>query len=360
MLEHRVCSSLTLCLALAVSLVGCTKTKPAAEEPKAAEAKIVNLFIWGDYTSKPLLEEFTKRTGIKVQESNYTSNEELLAKLQAGAQGFDVAVPSDYMVAIMIKLGLLREIDKAQIPNAANLDANFLKKPYDPDNKFSLPYAWSITGIAVNRTAYQEPVTSWADLLANDRVQGRASMLDDMREAIGAALKLNGSSLNSTKPEELAKAKTTLLTAKKGIKAFNSMPAPLLTAGDVVIAQMFSGEASVANRDSGKKIEFIVPKEGATMAIDNAVILKDAPHSAEAHQLINFFYDMATDVDFVTRTLSGPVLAGIKDKLPPEVQANPNLFPSADALARCEMMQDLGPVTADYDRIWSELKAASH
>lgn len=355
---------LLLSLTLALAFPACTKSKPeSTPEAKTAAAtpdQVVNLFIWGDYTSKPLLDEFTRRTGIKVQESNYTSNEEMLAKLQAGASGFDVAVPSDYMVAVMIKLGMLKELDKSKLPNAAHIDAQFLKKPYDPENKFSLPYAWSITGIAVNRTSYDAPVSSWADIVTNDKAKGRVSMLDDVREVIAAALKLQGKSLNTTSLADLDQAKALLLSAKKNIKAFNSMPGPLLGSGDVVIAQMYSGEASVAARDSGKKIEFVIPKEGATMAIDNAVVLKDAPHAEAAHALVNFFYDMATEVDFVTRTLSGPVLAGIKDQLPPAVQANPNLFPSPEALARCEMMQDLGDFTAAYDRVWQELKAASH
>ncbi len=353
--------SLISALVLALSISACTKSKPASTSEAAKSAdQVVNLFIWGDYTSKPLLDEFTRRTGIKVQESNYTSNEELLAKLQAGASGFDVAVPSDYMVSVMIKLGMLRELDKAKIPNAAGLDPQFLKKPYDSENKYSLPYAWSITGIAVNRTSYTDPVTSWGDLLQNDKATGRVSLLDDVREVLAASLKLNGLSLNATSQEGLDKAKATLLAAKKHIKAFNSMPAPLLGSGDVVLAQMYSGEASVAGRDSGKKIEFVIPSEGATMAIDNAVILKDAPHPDAAHALINFFYETATHVDFVTRTMAGPVLAGLRDKLPPELQANTSLFPSPEALAKCEMMQDLGDVTASYDRIWAELKAASH
>lgn len=211
----------------------------------------MNLFIWAEYTSKPMLEEFTKKTGIKVNESNYASNEELLAKLQTGATGFDLAVPSDYMVSVMAKLALVQELDKSQIPNAADLDPKFLGKTYDPQNKVSLPYGWAITGFAVNRSLYDGPAASWADLLQNEKVKGRVSLLDDVREALATTLKLQGSSLNTQNPEELARAKAALAAAKKkNIKTFNSTPADILTAGEVLIAQMYSTEALVAARDS--------------------------------------------------------------------------------------------------------------
>jgi spermidine/putrescine transport system substrate-binding protein len=307
-----------------------------------------------------MLEEFTRKTGIKVNESNYSSNEELLAKLQAGATGFDLAVPSDYMVSVMAKLALVQELDKSQIPNAANLDPKFLGKSYDPENKVSLPYGWAITGFAVNRSLYDGPAASWGDLLQNDKVKGRVSLLDDVREALATALKLQGFSLNTTNPDELARAKALLAAAKKNIKAFNSTPADLLTAGEVLIAQMYSTEALVAARDSGKKIEFVIPKEGATVAIDNLVLLKGAPHPRAAYALMNFFYEKAVNADLVTRMFAGPVVAGVRDVLPPAVRDNKSLFPSEEELARCEMMEDLGAFTSQYDRAWSEIKAASH
>lgn len=358
-------------LALAVllfALVSCTKTKApesaatedAAKTPPPPKERVVNLYIWGDYTSKEVLDEFTRRTGIKVQESNYSSNEELLAKLQAGATGFDLAVPSDYMVSVMSKLDLLTPLDQSKVPNVKNIDPRFLKKAFDPENKVSLPYAWSITGIAVHRGLYKEPVTSWSAVFDNPAAQGRIAVLDDVREAMGAALKVNGLSLNATDPKDLEKAKATLVAAKKNIKTFNSMPADLLASDEVMIAQMYSGEALSAGRDSGKQIDFVIPEEGAALAIDNVVILRDAPHVEEAYALMNYFFDVSANADFVSRTLSGPVVMGVREKLPKEAQANTTLFPSDEILAKCEMMQDLGASTAAWDRLWSEIKAASH
>jgi len=207
------------------------------------KAKTLSLFIWGNYIEPSVLEQFQARTGITIQESNYDSNEALLAKVQAGASGFDLAVPSDYMVTIMRGMGLLEELDQSKIPNRANLDERFLKKAFDPENRFSLPYSWTMGGIAVNRTIYQGTVTSWRDLFENPSVYNKFSLLDDVRETMAAALKLHGFSVNSTKPVELAEAKTTLVNAKKFIKAFNAAPADLIQGAEVSLAHMYSQEA---------------------------------------------------------------------------------------------------------------------
>jgi len=353
-------------------LAGCTCSEPKKDAPSSTTttaapgspngeavwggtpapeqvAKVLNLYIWAEYTSPELLAQFTEKTGIRVVESNYASNEELLAKLQAGASGYDLAVPSDYMVAVMAKLGLVRELDKAKIPNAANVDPSFLAKSFDAANKYSLPYAFSITGLAVNKELYKDEVTSWSDLLANEKLKGKVSVLDDVREAMAAALKLNGASLNSVNETDLAKAKATLIAAKAGIKAFNSTPADLLTSGEVAVAQMYAQEAQLARKETGKDIGFVIPKEGATLAIDNMVVLKDAKNADEAHAFINFMLDAAVHAAYVERTMAGPIVKGV-----------PGFAPPADVLSRCEMMEDLGDKATEYDRIWAEIKAASH
>lgn len=352
-------------LAVAFVFSGCTKfwNKSESSEKEAAQPaqeKVLNLYIWAEYTSPTLLEAFTKKTGIRINESNFSSNEELLAKLQAGVTGYDVIVPSDYMISVMNKLGLLEEINKTVIPNIKNLDPQWLAKPYDPENKYSLPYAWSITGIAVNTAMYKEPVTGWKDLLEPNAAAGRISMLDDVREVLGATLKYQGKSLNSKSADQLNLARNQLIKSKKNFKAFNSTPGDLIASGEVFLAQMYSGEALVAARDSGKPIKFIIPVEGATLAIDNLAVLKTAAHKDAAWEFINFLFEASSNIDFVTRTLAGPVVAGIREQLPENVRSNPSLFPSEAELKNCEMMEDLGETTATYDRIWSELKAASH
>src|SRR5262245_16012638 len=206
------------CVILVIGFFGGCNAKSGGQAAEGGKP-VVNLAIWSNYVTSELLSEFEAKTGIHVQVSNYSSNEELLAKLQAGAGDYDVAVPSDYMVFVMSKLGLLHALDKGRIPNAQGLDAGYLKKGFDPENSYSLPYARTITGIAVNRKLYKKPVRSWKDFFANPALKGKLSLLDDAREVIGAALKMQGYSLNSKRPEELAKAKAILMAARSRVKA---------------------------------------------------------------------------------------------------------------------------------------------
>jgi spermidine/putrescine transport system substrate-binding protein len=206
-------------------VLGCTSKSPSQVSQNSsspAQNRVVNLAIWSNYITPELLAKFKEKTGIQVQISNYSSNEELLAKLQAGASGYDVAVPSDYMVFAMIKLGLLNELDYSRLSNAKWVDPKFFKKSYDPDNKYSVPYDWGTTGIAVNRTLYSGKIKGWNDLFQKEDLVGKFSLLDDAREVLGAALKAQKFSLNSKNPEELKKAKELLLKVRPRVKAFTS------------------------------------------------------------------------------------------------------------------------------------------
>jgi spermidine/putrescine transport system substrate-binding protein len=341
--------------------LGCTKKAetpaPGATDGAAGAGRTVNLAIWSNYVSAELLEEFKKKTGIQVQISNYSSNEELLAKLQAGASGYDVAVPSDYMVFAMIKLGLIRELDFKQLPNSKSLDPKYLKKAYDPDNKFSVPYDWGTTGIAVNRTLYKGEVKGWKNLFNNPDLVGKVTMLDDARETIGAALKAQGFSLNTKNPSELAKAKELLIKSRARIKAYTSEPMMPLVNGETAVAHAYMSDALQARKQTGGKIEYIVPEEGGTLWIDSLVIPTGAQHVSEAHAFINFLLEAKSNVSTVTSIFVAPANKDAFALLPKEFQTNPILFPPDSVLAKCEMLQDLGESLKDWDRIWTEVKA---
>jgi spermidine/putrescine transport system substrate-binding protein len=358
----------TLTLVLAGSVLsGCTKkaevpgsnagSSTAAEAP--ASARIVNLAVWSNYVSPELLAEFEKKTGIKVQVSNYSSNEELLAKLQAGASGYDVAVPSDYMVFAMTQLGLIRELDYSLLPNSKSLNPKFLKKPYDATNKYSVPYDWGTTGIAVNRTLYKGEIKGWKNIFENTDLTGKFSLLDDVRETLGAALKALGYSLNSKNPDELQKAKALLIKNRGKIKAFTSEPMMPLVNGETAVAHAYLSDALQARRNSGGKIDYVIPEEGCTLWIDNLVIPTGVQHLKEAHAFINFLLEAKSNVSTVMSVFVAPANQDAFALLPKEFQANKMLFPSEKALAKCEMIQDLGETLAVWDRIWTEVKAQS-
>ncbi len=356
-----------IALAVALGAFACTKKadKPSAKSAVAEATtpegvpSTLNLAIWSNYVSPELLADFEKATKIKVAVSNYSSNEELLAKLQAGASGYDVVVPSDYMVFAMIKLGLLKPIDLAQVPNAKLLETKLLKKAFDPENKHSLPYDWGTTGIAVNRDLYKGELKGWKQLFENDALAGKFTLLDDVRETTGAALKALGKSLNATNPADLDAAKKLLLKIRPRVKAFTSEPMASLVSGETAVAHAYLSDALQARRETAGKIEYVIPEEGATLWIDNLVIPSGATHVREAHVFINYLLEAKSNVTTVLSVLVAPANREVFAILPEDIRKNTSLFPPEAVLRTLEMMNDLGEAMSIWDRAWTEVKASS-
>lgn len=350
---------LALLLLSVFALSACTPKSSDSEAKSAASAskRVVNLAIWGNYLTPSQIESFTKKTGIELRTSNYSSNEELLAKIQAGAGGFDVAVPSDYMVEIMIKMGLVEPLDKALLTNFKEISPDFLAQSFDVENKFSVPYSWTTTGIAVQRDLFKGDIKGWKDLFTNKELEGKVSFLDDARETLGAALKKDGESYNTTDKAKIEKAKTELLSIRKRIKMFRSDLVEALENKEVAAAHSFSIDALIARKKTGGKVDFVTPVEGTTMAIDNLVILKGAKNIKEAHELINFMLTPEVNAEFVQNIFAGPILTKTKSLLPKDLQENPTLYPKKEAFQKMERLKDLGEATTHFDEAWTEIKS---
>lgn len=350
---------LALLLLSVLALAACTpKSGDSDAKPSVSgQKRVVNLAIWGNYLTPSQIESFTKKTGIELRTSNYSSNEELLAKIQAGAGGFDVAVPSDYMVEIMIKMGLVEPLDRAALTNFKEISPDFLAQSFDTENKFSVPYSWTTTGIAVQRDLFKGDIKGWKDLYTNKDLDGKISFLDDARETIGAALKKDGESYNTVDKAKIDKAKTELLGIRKRIKMFRSDLVEALENKEVAAAHSYSIDALIARKKTGGKVDFITPAEGTTMAIDNLVILKGAKNVKEAHELINFMLTPEVNAEFVQNVFAGPVLTKTKSLLPKELQDNPTLYPKKEAFTKMERIKDLGEATAHFDEAWTEIKS---
>jgi spermidine/putrescine transport system substrate-binding protein len=349
--------NILISLLLAISLfISCTSKNNQASSSEN-EKKTVSLFIWSNYISNETVKEFENKYKMKVIISNYSSNEELLSKLQAGAIGYDVIVPSDYMVAIMKKLNLLVPLNKDLIKNINGIDPKFLGLEYDTKNEFTLPYGWSTTGIAINTKYLKENLKSWRDLFENKKIHGKVNLLDDNREVFAAALKVNGYSINSKKNIEVTRAKDYLIQNKKQIKSFNSEPIDMLLNGEVWVAQMYSTDALQAQNKSNGLIKYIIPEEGCTMSVDNLAIPLGAKNLEGANLLINFLLSQESNLAFVKKIYSGPILINTRDKLPEELRTNSSLFPDQTTRSKFEMLNDLGEFTSLYDQFWTELKA---
>ena len=318
----------------------------------------LNVFIWSSYIAPETVAKFEARHDVKVNIDLYDSNEALLAKLQAGNAGYDVICPSDYSVQVLRAQALLQPLDHSALPHLSNIDAKLLDRPYDPGNRHSVPYFWGTTGIAYDSRRVEQRVDSWAALW-DPRYRGRVLMLDDAREAFGAALKLRGLSLNTRDPRALELARDDLLRQKPLVRAYNSSSfEDVLLAGDVWLAQGWSGQFAKA-MDQNPAIVYVVPKEGATLFIDNLAIPKDARHPELAHAFIDFTMEPEIAAE-ICRTMgySSPNRAALP-LLPPAIRNHPAIYPPADVLERLELLEDLGPTTVLYDRLWTEIKSSA-
>lgn len=317
---------------------------------------VLNLAIWGNYLSPELEKQFTQSTGIKIRMTHYSSNEELLAKVQTGGASFDVAVPSDYMVGVMGQLGLLETLDKAQLTNFSNLDPQFLNQDFDPENKHSIPYGWTTAGIAIRKDLYKDSINSWKDLFENPQLKGQISALDDMRELSAAILKLQKVSVNTTSLEEIQAAFRYLKKVKAQVKVFTVNAVDLLKNKEIKAGLVYSSDALLAQK-TDPNIDYIIPSEGATRAIDNLVIIKNASHKKEAHAFLNFMMTKEANLSSVMNIRVGPVVKGVKELLPADLQKNKALFPAPEILTKLERIRDLGEKNSLYENAWTDFKS---
>ena len=207
---------------------------------------VLHYFTWTDYVDQDALRAFEREAGAKVLVDTFGSNEELLAKLQSGAEGYDVAVPSDFMVAIMAKQGLLAELDRTKIPNVGSVLERLQHLPFDPDNRYSVPYLWGTVGIGYDSAAIQTQPDSW-EVLWDPRYKRKISMLNDQREVFGVALRTLGQSGNAVDPAVIAKAKAKLVRQKDLVKTYTSENyQQLLAYGEVTLAHGWGGTVARA------------------------------------------------------------------------------------------------------------------
>ena len=321
------------------------------------EEKKLNLYNWTGYIGERTLPDFQKETGIQVTQDFYASNEELLAKLQAGATGYDVIVPSGYMVEIMRKTGVIRKLDASKIPNSKNIGANFKGLPFDPKNEYSIPYQWGTTGVLYNRKEVGD-IESWSAMW-DPKFEGKISMLNDTRETLGAALYKLGLSVNTTDTGELQRAADELKKQKPLLSGYLSsdVARPALLNGDVLLAHVFWGDAYLAlsqNEDLG----YVLPMEGATRFTDNLCIPSGAQHPENAHAFVNYVLGARVGAEISDYTSYNtpneaalPMVDGALKKFPGYVLPD-------DVFDRLQEVQDVGEATREYDRIFTEVKSS--
>jgi spermidine/putrescine transport system substrate-binding protein len=323
-----------------------------------SEEKVLNLYNWADYVAENTIPNFEKQTGIQVTQDNFSSNEELLAKLQAGGTGYDVIVPSDYMVDIMIKSDLLQPLDMSKIPNFKNVGANFKGLSYDPNNEYSVPYQWGTTGILYNKKEVGEVDGTW-DVMWDERFSGKISMLNDSRETIGAALYRMGESVNTKDTATLEKAGSELEKQKPLLRGyFDSTEArPLVQNGDLLLGHVFSGDAFLAMSEN-EDLGYIIPKPAATRWTDNMSIPNGAQHPDNAHKFINYILGAKAGAELSNYTYYNTPNAAALPMIDDALKKLPGYELSDSDIKRLEVIEDPGEATRDYERIFTQVKSS--
>lgn len=329
-----------------------------AAGPGAAKAEgELNVYNWGDYINPEVLKKFSEEYDVDVNLDTYGSNEEMLAKIQAGATGYDIVFPSVHMHDIMHKLGLLWKSNINESPDFDNIDPDFLRAKTDPKGEWCLPYAWGTVGIFYNKELVPE-LNSWEDFFNIPEEHGeKIIMLDDMRETIGVGLINNGYSVNTGDMDKLKVAEEYILERKPDISAFTYDSAPLVQAGDVAAAHWFVG-AMLYVQQNPEKLGYVIPEEGATMYQEDICILESAPNKENAKKFMEFYLQPENVVLNVQQQMNGTPNVAAKEMLPPELKNNPGINPPPEVMEKLQIFEDIGQDLKKYDRVWTRIRTA--
>lgn len=326
-----------------------------AAGPAAAEGEL-KIYNWFDYTPQELVDKFSEQYDVDVTIDTYDSNETLLARLKAGVTGYDVAMPGDYMVAILISEGMLAKTEPNGMPNFKNVDPQWVDVYFDPGRDYSVPWQWGTTSFMVDTEAYDGDVDTLAILFDTpDALKGKVNMLKDVNDVLNAGLRYLDYPRCNKNPEQLKALNDLLVGAKPDWLSFNSDGAKeVLVSGDASVGMIWNGFGMRA-REEKPSLKYSYPKEGLTAWMDNIVVMKDAPNLENAKLFQNFMMDPenAATLSNFARYANG--IKGTKPYLdaelveayelnPPEGAPTPEFVPPCDE-----------EVVRFYDRIWTNL-----
>ena len=327
-----------------------------AVAPALADEEL-NLFAWSEYVPQAVLDGFTKETGIQVNYETYASNEEMLAKLLSGAASYDLIQPSEYTIEALVKEKQLVKLDHAKIPNLKNIGKEYWNQPHDPKLEYSVPYMQGTVGIVVNTAKIKEPVLGYADVF-QPKYKGRIVVLDDALEIVTWALAANGLGPNDVTKANLEKIRPTLQKWLPLVKVYDSdSPKTALLNGDVDLGVVWSGEAAILINEQPGKFSYTLPKEGAHMFIDNLAIPKGAENKDAAHQFINYVLRPDVSVQISKEFPYTNPNVEARKLLTPAERANPASYPPGNP--KLATFRDIGPMSADVDKLFTDLKAKS-
>ncbi len=342
-----------------LSLTGCgwRLGDVRANANSSSQRDQISLYTWAQYTDKQLLKTFSAQTGMKVLADTYDSNDVMLAKFQAGGGGnYSIIYPSDYMVQKMVKKDLLAEINRDRIIGLDNLLPRFQNPSYDANNRYSIPFNWGTTGLLYNSEVIKNVPEDWEYLWQNQaQLNKRMTLLNDVREVMGATLRMMGYSYNSQDENQIKQAYEKLQILKPAIAAFDTDAwQNQMLAGDLVLVMCYSADAIRVSQEN-PKFKYVIPRSGSSLWTDTIVVPKTAPNLDGAYAWINFILQPEVAAQVSQRlSVATPNRAGF-EQLPKQIQNNTNLFPPESILEKCERITPLEKFEAIYERYWTQL-----
>jgi putrescine transport system substrate-binding protein len=350
-----------------------TALMPAAAQPQ--KERMVNVYNWSDYIAPTVLADFTKETGIKVRYDTFDNNETLEAKLLAGKSGYDVVVPTAYFLERQIKAGVFLKLDKAKLPNLANMWPEITQRlaKYDPGNEYAVNYMWGTTGIGYNVKKMRQAlgadgkVDSWDMVFKPENIAKfkdcGVNMLDSSDDILPAALHYLGLDPNSSKEADLQKAADLVIKIRPFVRKFHSSSyIDAFASGEMCFAVGFSGDFKQAQKraveaKNGIEIAYAIPKEGAMLWFDNLAIPKDARNAAEAYEFINYLQKpevAAANSSFVAFPNGNLASQKFIDKA---ILDDKTIYPDDATMQRLYTYQAHDPKTARFmNRLWTRIK----
>jgi spermidine/putrescine transport system substrate-binding protein len=320
---------------------------------------------WQDYIDPTILDDFSDATGLSVTYETYASNDELEQRLILAtaarrrgreAETFDLIVPSENLLTRLRSIDGLQELDSEVVVSLDNLADAFRQEPFDPGNRFSVPWATGTTGIGYDTSVFPEP-PGW-NVFLDAAYGGRMTILDETRDAFAAALFALGEDPNTRDPAAIDAAADFLIQAKGAIAGFDSATyLDRLAGGELVCAQAYSSDLQIAKREN-PGLDYVIPAEGGLRWIDSLCIPVDAANPDGANRFIEFYLQPEISA---TNAVASQVDTGneaAREFVPPEVLENPAIFPPADVQARLVFTEDLGEDEELYQEAWDRVEDA--
>ena len=330
-------------------------TEAATATPAPTPEAELYIYNYADYIGDTVIADFEKKYGIKVQYDFFDTYDTMTAKIGSGQSGYDVTFATSTDVPGFLERGLIQPLDPSLIPNVANLAPEWADPSYDPGNAHSIPYMWWTTGIAYDTERIPEELTSW-DALWDPRWKGHMSMLDDYREAFGAALIRLGKSVNTTSDADLDAALALLKEQKPLLRTYTTDDIGQLSSGDSWVVHSWGSDVYQVTGER-PSVKYYIPSEGGIRGSDAMVLLANAKHPIAAQLFMDYMLDAqvsAANTNYIG--YMGPNQAA-KEFIDPAILADPAVNPDKAVIDSLQEIDDLGPDLEKYTTRWNELRA---